>query len=128
MEPRVRAGLGWPPLVPAGLILLETKGRKTGKAHTTPLLASRWPGGHLWVTTVLGARSDWLRNAEANPAVRYWLGGQVHEGQAIVAVPGHPAPDLGELPEALRWAARKWFDATLLVGFGALIIAPSASP
>jgi deazaflavin-dependent oxidoreductase (nitroreductase family) len=117
--------LASPGLLPAGLIILETKGRKTGKPHTTPLMASRWPGGHLWVTTVLGRRSDWLRNAKADPSVRYWLGGRLREGHAITAVPGHPAPDLSELPEALRWPARKWFDATLFAGFGALIIAPS---
>lgn len=124
MEPKVRAGFASPTLVPAGLIVLETVGRKSGKTYRTPLFASRAPGGYLWVSTILGRRANWLRNAKANREVGYWLGGRLHQGRAIVSMPGEPLPDLGELPEALRWMAQKGMLASRLVGFGVLVIVP----
>jgi deazaflavin-dependent oxidoreductase (nitroreductase family) len=105
--------------------VLETTGRRSGRTYRTPLLASRAPGGYLWVSTVLGRHANWLRNARANPGVRYWVKGRLHEGQAIVAAPGMAAPALDALPQSLRWLAKRGIDASLLLGFGVLIIIPS---
>ena len=44
VEPMVRAGFGSPRIVPTGLIVLETEGRKTGRRVRTPLAATRIQG------------------------------------------------------------------------------------
>jgi deazaflavin-dependent oxidoreductase (nitroreductase family) len=125
VEPRVRAGFASPGLLPAGLIVLETAGRRSGRTHRTPLFASRAPGGYLWVSTILGRRANWLRNAEANAGVRYWLAGKLHDGRAVVSAPGLPEPDLGILPGSLRGPARRAMAAAQMFGFGVLIIVPA---
>lgn len=124
VEPKVRAGFASPGLVPAGLIVLETVGRKSGQMHRTPLFASLAPGGNLWVSTVLGRRANWLRNAEANPDVRYWLQGKRLDGRAIVSAPGLPEPDVCALPRSLRGPARRAMGTARLLGLGTLIIVP----
>ena len=54
VEPMVRAGFGSPRIVPGGLIVLETLGRKSGRKVRTPLVATRL-GGHV---VVAEARAD----------------------------------------------------------------------
>jgi deazaflavin-dependent oxidoreductase (nitroreductase family) len=125
VEPRVRSGFASPrTLFPAGLIVLETTGRKTGQHHRNPLVATMAPGGYLWISTILGRRANWLRNAHANPDVRYWLRGKPLEGRALVSAPGYKMPDLCELPPLIRFAATRAVKAARLVGFGVLIIVP----
>lgn len=124
LEPRVRDGFASPGLFPAGLVVLETTGRRSGRVYRTPLLATMGPSGLLWVSTVLGARADWLRNAHHEPKVRYWLHGKAHAGQAIVAAPSYPRPDLSSLSPFLRWAATKAVGMATSLGFGLLIIVP----
>ncbi len=63
--------------------MLETVGRVSGQPRRVPLLASR-VGDKLYVSTVRGD-SQWLRNVEADPAVRVWLGGKPRAAQATVA-------------------------------------------
>jgi hypothetical protein len=75
VEPLVRAGLGSPRIVPGGLIVLETRGRKSGRLVRTPLAATRL-GGYVLVATVRGKRSQWVLNLGAEPKARYWVGGQ----------------------------------------------------
>jgi deazaflavin-dependent oxidoreductase (nitroreductase family) len=55
--------------VGSGLVLVETKGRKTGVRRTTPVFAQR-VGNTLIVSTVRG-NSQWIRNvlADKNPEV-----------------------------------------------------------
>lgn len=126
VEPRVRSGFASPGLLPAGLIVLETTGRRSGTTYRTPLLATLAPDGYLWVSTVLGRRADWLRNARANPEVRYWLQGRAREGRALVSAPGLPMPDLSELPPLTRWAATRAIRIARALHFGMLIIVPKA--
>ncbi|MEO8456289.1 MAG: nitroreductase family deazaflavin-dependent oxidoreductase [Chloroflexota bacterium] len=126
VEPRVRSGFGSPRLLfPAGLIVLQTRGRKSGQTHRTPLVATMAPGGYLWISTILGRRANWLRNAHANPNVRYWLRGKSLEGTALVSAPGYEMPDLRELPPLIRWPATRAVKAARLVGFGVVIIVPA---
>lgn len=126
VEPLARSGFGSPGLFPAGLIVLETIGRRTGRTYRTPLFASEAAGGYLWVNTVLGRRANWLRNARANPKVRYWMRGRPRDGRAIVSAPGYSSPELDELPESLRWLAKRGIAVSRALGFGVLIIVPSA--
>jgi deazaflavin-dependent oxidoreductase (nitroreductase family) len=83
VEPMVRVGLGSPRIAPTGFIVLETRGRKTGRLRRNPLAATRI-GRHVLVGTFRGDRSQWLRNLAAQPRVRYWLGGRPREARAFV--------------------------------------------
>jgi len=47
VESRIRFGFASPGILPAGLIVLETTGRRSGQVYRTPLLASMAPGGFL---------------------------------------------------------------------------------
>jgi deazaflavin-dependent oxidoreductase (nitroreductase family) len=126
VESRVRSGFASPGLLPAGLIVLETTGRRSGQEYRTPLLATMAPGGFLWISTVLGRRANWLRNAHADPDVCYWLGARAREGRALVSAPGYAMPDLDELPPSLRWTASRALKLSRVLGFGVVIIVPKA--
>lgn len=103
-EPIVRAGFGSTGWCHAGVIVIETKGRRTGKPHRTPVVAGQ-AGGHIWVSTALGARSDWLTNAQRNSDVRYWLAGEAYDATAFVFGPDGLMPDTADLPPVTRAAA-----------------------
>ena len=83
VEPLVRAGVGSPRIVPGGLIVLETRGRKSGRRIRTPLVATRL-GGYVLVATARGQRSQWILNLAAEPRARIWVGGQPRETRAFV--------------------------------------------
>jgi deazaflavin-dependent oxidoreductase (nitroreductase family) len=100
VEPAVRAGCFSPNLfAPAGLIVLETTGRRSGKPHRTPVLAMLMDG-HLIVRTFRGERSEWFKNLRANPQVAYWSGGQKTLARAEVHAPGEECQTAGLLPSA----------------------------
>lgn len=82
VAPSVRAGLGNPPPVGGGAIILETVGRTSGLGRRVPLLAARL-GDRLVVSTVRGD-SQWVRNIEADPAVTVWLYGKARPFTAVV--------------------------------------------
>jgi deazaflavin-dependent oxidoreductase (nitroreductase family) len=125
VEPHVRAGWGSPRLVPGGLVVLETRGRRTGRRSRVPLAAMRIRN-HVVVSTYRGERSQWVKNAEANPEVRYWLRGRPRVATAVVLSPRRQRPDLRSLPSSLRWFARSlqpytcagWAFALLVPGSG----------
>ena len=85
-EPLIRAGLGNPVWWPTGAIIIEVKGRHSGRRYKVPLLAARL-GGLLLVSTVR-RRSQWLMNLAANSEMRYWMAGQPHEATAVVIARG----------------------------------------
>jgi len=59
-------------LVRRGYALLETIGRKTGKARRTPVGDGR-VGGQFWIVAEHGRKAGYVRNLEANPRVRLKL-------------------------------------------------------
>jgi deazaflavin-dependent oxidoreductase (nitroreductase family) len=83
IEPMVRAGIGSPRIVPGGLIVLETTGRKSGRKVRIPLAATRF-GGHVVVATARGKRSQWVLNLAAEPNARLWIGGGAREARGFV--------------------------------------------
>jgi len=83
VEPRVRAGFGSPCLVPGGFIVLETRGRKTGRLSRTPLAATRILN-HVIVGTFRGERSQWMRNLVAEPDTQLWIGGRARPVHGFV--------------------------------------------
>ena len=59
-------------VVPPGYALLETTGRKTGKARCTPVGNARI-GNQFWIVAEHGLKAGYVRNIAANPRVRLKL-------------------------------------------------------
>ncbi len=74
VRPLVKAGLGSPPPIGPGAVVLETTGRRSGLTREVPLLAVR-VGDTIAVSTVRGD-SQWLRNLEASPDAGAWRCGR----------------------------------------------------
>ena len=106
VEPMVRAGIGSPRLAPGGLIVLETRGRKSGRLRRSPLAATRI-GSHVLVGTFRGARSQWVRNLAAQPRTRFWLGGKARGTRAFVMHNGKRFRVPKALPRPLQAVVRR---------------------
>jgi hypothetical protein len=102
VEPAVRYGVGSPRFVPGGLIVLESTGFKTGATRRTPLVATRLLG-HVFISTVRGDRSFWVKNLQQQPRVSYFLGGKKREARAFVMMPGKRYRRPRSLPPAVSW-------------------------
>jgi hypothetical protein len=96
VEPLVRVGFGSPGLWPAGVIVVEIRGRKTARTLNVPLLATLV--GNLMLVSTVRRRSQWVQNLAVNPEVRYWMGGRSGEATAVVFAPGPETPRLDHLP------------------------------
>jgi deazaflavin-dependent oxidoreductase (nitroreductase family) len=105
IEPRVRAGWGSPGIVPGGLVVLETRGRKSGRRSRIPLAAMRIKD-HVVVSTFRGDRSQWVKNVEADPRVRYWSNGRPRDARAIVLSSRSRDADTKRLPAPLGMLRR----------------------
>ena len=109
-------------IVPPGYALLETIGRKTGKARRTPV-GDGWIGYQFWIVAEHGMKAGYVRNISANPRVRLklrrGLGAQWHTGTAQ-ALPDDDARErqrwlAGRLPSsAVNAAAVRVFGTELL--------------
>lgn len=80
--PAVKAGLGSPLPIGAGLVVLETTGRSSGLPRQVPLVAARF-GSNVAVSTVR-SNSQWVKNLQADPSVSVWVGGKKRDGAAKV--------------------------------------------
>ena len=70
---------------PAGLGVVTTTGRKTGKARTRAMRVVR-EGDRAYAVALLGNRSDWVHNLRANASVRLKLGGKTYDAVGRVIV------------------------------------------
>lgn len=123
VEPVVRAGLGSPCVIsPAGLIVLETRGRESGLPRRVTLVGMLI-GGCVVAGTFRVGRSQWLRNVRHTPDVRYWLGGQEREARAYVVMPGDDARDV-EL-ESARLVAQALRIPAATLGVAFVVLEPS---
>lgn len=88
-------------IVPPGYALLETIGRKTGKARRTPVGDAR-VGDRFWIVAEHGMSAGYVRNIAANPRVRLKL----REGIRArwFAGTAHVLPD-DDARERQRWLA-----------------------
>ena len=68
VEPMVRAGLGAPVLFPAGAIVIEINGRKTGRVSKVPLIAALV--GELVVVGTVRRRSNTCNAPSCSEAMR----------------------------------------------------------
>jgi deazaflavin-dependent oxidoreductase (nitroreductase family) len=64
VESAVRAGVGSPWAWGGGVVVIETKGRKSGARRTVPVLARRF--GDTLIVSTIRASSQWVRNLEAD--------------------------------------------------------------
>jgi deazaflavin-dependent oxidoreductase (nitroreductase family) len=67
---------------PPDVVVLETMGRKSGRARRTPV-GARHDGESLWLVAEHGEQAAYVRNIRANPRVRVkmrggWRGGTAH--------------------------------------------------
>lgn len=63
--------LVWCGLVP-GHVLVETRGRRSGRRRWT-VVGSNRSGDDVWVVAEQGRFAQWVRNLEADPAIRIRL-------------------------------------------------------
>jgi deazaflavin-dependent oxidoreductase (nitroreductase family) len=71
------------------VLLLTTKGRRTGKPYTTPLIYQEDRGNPVVVASYGGAPENpqWYRNLEANPEVQVQIRGDKFTARARTATP-----------------------------------------
>ena len=65
-------------------VVLETTGRRTGLLRQTPLARGPEEQGATWLIAVHGRHSSWVRNLEAERAVRVRIAGHWRSGTAAV--------------------------------------------
>jgi deazaflavin-dependent oxidoreductase (nitroreductase family) len=92
-------------LVPRGVALLETTGRRSGQPRRVPV-GDGLRGEHFWIVTEHGRHAQYVRNIERDPRVRVKVGRRWYTGTA------HILPD--DDPHArLRWLRRPINDTGL---------------
>ena len=109
-QPTAAAGAFWKVVNPltrpfAGYapwwVLLETTGRRTGKARCTPLAGAPFDGSALSVLSVYGDTSAFVNNIRANPVVRVQRRGRWLSGTAELL---DPTPEtIARLGRYARW-------------------------
>ena len=110
-------------MIPTGVIVLETRGQRTGPTHRTPIFATIVADGVL-AGTIRGLRAQWIKNARSAPSVRYWLSGQAHEARAVIVAPGEWRADTQGLPPLLCWVATCLYAAATTLGAAFAILVP----
>lgn len=119
-EPLIRAGLGNPTCLPAGTLVIETTGRKSGRKFNVPVLTLRV--GELLVFATVRRDSQWVKNLVATPEVRFWLGGTLHAATAYVLTPA--AAHTEEWPRAVASLAHCLRSQSRLFGVSFAILSP----
>ncbi|TFH34263.1 MAG: nitroreductase family deazaflavin-dependent oxidoreductase [Anaerolineales bacterium] len=88
IPPQLLYALGLGPLIGPLVLLLTTKGRRTGKWRVTPLQYER-VGDLFYVAAARGMKTDWLRNILADPQVEIRVNAQRFKAIAeVVRDPG----------------------------------------
>lgn len=117
------AGLTSPGLIPAGLIVLETTGRKSRTPRRTPLVGGLLEG-RLIVSTVRGTRSQWVRNALTTAEVPYWLLGAEHHGVATILAADVADPSPETFPPLISQLVAGPLAAAVALGWAFAVITP----
>ena len=81
--PRLAYALGLGPLIGRMILLLTTRGRRSGQARVTPLQYEEIQGSY-YVAAARGENTDWLRNILAYPRVELRAGRRHLRGEAEV--------------------------------------------
>ncbi|MBL1107443.1 nitroreductase family deazaflavin-dependent oxidoreductase [Streptomyces sp. 5-8] len=93
-------------------VLLETTGRKSGLPRQTPV-GGRRVGDSFWLVSEFGRKSQYVRNIQADPAVRVRIAGRWHHGTAHLLPDDDAAARLRALPR-FNSAAVRAFGTDLL--------------
>jgi deazaflavin-dependent oxidoreductase (nitroreductase family) len=101
-------------IVPRGVALLETTGRRSGEPRRVPV-GDGLRGEHFWIVAEHGRQADYVRNIERDPRVRVKVGRRWHTGTA------HLLPDDDPL-ERLRWLHRPLNDTGLRLMASELLV------
>ncbi len=121
VRPSIRRGFGSPCLAPWGLVVLEHKGRRTGRTYESPLLALRI-GRRVVVATYRKDRSQWVRNLEEQPQTHLWMNGQRKPYRAFVLREGAES-------ENARWrfSQQVWQSTRVMLatGFAVSVLEPA---
>ena len=80
-----------------GWSLLETRGRKTGRPRQTPV-GNGLQGDTFWIVAEHGRKAGYVRNLEADPRVRVFVGGSWRSGTAHVLPDDDPRERQRQLP------------------------------
>lgn len=80
-NPAARALAGWAPW----WVVLETVGRRSGRARHVPLARGPQEGSTVWLISVHGRHASFARNIAADPRVRLKLAGRWWVGRAALA-------------------------------------------
>ena len=63
-------------------VVLETKGRRSGRPRQTPLARGPQIDGSMWLIAVHGRHASWVKNLGADPVVRIRIDREWHRGEA----------------------------------------------
>ena len=119
LPPRLAYTFGLGPLIGKMILLLTTRGRKSGRPRVTPLQYEEIDGCY-YLAAALGGRADWVRNIQADPRVQVRVLRRCFSGRAqIIRDPGRIADFL-----ALRLQRHPRMVAAILRSAG-LSIPPS---
>ncbi len=88
-------------------VLLETKGRRSGRARRTVVGLHR-EGTRGWIVAEQGRHAAYVRNLEAEPSVRVRLGRRWVTGRARVLDDDDVDERLADFPAAHRAAVRRF--------------------
>ncbi|UJW28305.1 nitroreductase family deazaflavin-dependent oxidoreductase [Saccharothrix sp. AJ9571] len=86
-------------------VLLETTGRSSGQPRRTPI-GGRRVGDEFWFVSEFGEKSHYIRNIQADPAVRVRLRGHWYRGVAHLLPDDDARARLKSLPRLNSAAVR----------------------
>lgn len=95
MPPRLVYRIGLGPILGRLVLLLTTRGRKTGLRHVTPLQYEEEHGIY-YVGSARGVKADWYRNVLVDPRVTVQVGKRCFHGAAV------PITDAGDVLDFLQ--------------------------
>lgn len=110
LGPRLAYAIGLGPIVGRFVLLLTTRGRKSGRLRVTPLVYEQ-QGDTIIVASARGPSADWLRNIQADPRVRVRAAGREFQGTAEVVTDADRIADylqrqFDRNPRAFAWILR----------------------
>lgn len=122
VEPVIRAGVGSPGLTPVGAVVMETKGRKSGRTYNVPVLASEF--SDLLLVSTVREGSQWLKNLAATPQIKVWLRGRPQMVTAyVVGADSAQSEGVPPPPAEVQTLMKRLKTASKITGAGFAVLA-----